>query len=126
MNRTIIPHVLPYRHETKVYHNLPNHWPPIPPSTPCCSIGYAGGIGPGNITSVFDAIEAANDTGLTTTADANNKHTNGDFRGIWIDMESSLRSETNGRDVFDLEKCFRVNTLKYQYVPVQDGRERHF
>lgn len=87
---------------------LPNHWPPIPPLTPCCSIGYAGGIGPGNITSVFDAIEAANDTGLNTTADASNKQTNGDFRGIWIDMESSLRSETNGRDVFDLEKCFRV------------------
>ncbi|KAL7578301.1 hypothetical protein ACA910_012712 [Epithemia clementina (nom. ined.)] len=54
-------------------------------------IGYAGGIGPSNIARVLeDVIQAGNG------------------RLIWIDMESSLRSIKNEKDVFDLDKCFEV------------------
>lgn len=54
-------------------------------------IGYAGGIGPSNIVTVLqDVLEA------------------GDGRSVWIDMESSLRSTKNGKDVFDMDKCFQV------------------
>ena len=63
-------------------------WPTPPPNY---EIGYAGGIGPSNIHKVLqDVIEA------------------GCGRHIWIDMESSLRSTKNGKDVFDLDKCFEV------------------
>lgn len=54
-------------------------------------IGYAGGIGPHNIKKVLKEVRAA----------AGN-------RSIWIDMESSLRSTKNGKDVFDLDKCYEV------------------
>mmetsp|Transcript_29215 Transcript_29215/g.80266 ORF Transcript_29215/g.80266 Transcript_29215/m.80266 type:complete len:257 (-) Transcript_29215:72-842(-) len=63
-------------------------WPSPPTGY---EIGYAGGIGPSNIDKVLsDVMEAANG------------------RSIWIDMESSLRSTKNGKDVFDLDKCFLV------------------
>ena len=52
-------------------------------------VGYAGGIGPANIEQVLSNVVAA---------------ANG--RSVWIDMESSLRSNKNGMDVFDLDKCF--------------------
>jgi len=52
-------------------------------------IGYAGGIGPDNISTVLDEIvEVANG------------------HDIWIDMESSLRSVKDGKDIFDLNKCY--------------------
>lgn len=62
------------------------------PDIPC---GYAGGIGPSNITAVLAAVEAA-------------------ARGmpIWIDMESSLRvfiadkPQMPLRDVFSIDKAF--------------------
>jgi len=61
-------------------------------------IGYAGGIGPSNIDKVLvDVVEAGNG------------------RQIWIDMESSLRSQKKGGgtdtdhdDIFDLDKCYSV------------------
>ena len=54
-------------------------------------IGYAGGIGPNNISKVLcDVARAAQ--GFS----------------FWIDMESSLRSTKNGKDVFDLDKCYEV------------------
>lgn len=66
---------------------LANNWP-SPPSE--CDIGYAGGIGPKNIRKVIkEVLEASNG------------------REIWIDMESSLRSVVDGKDVFDLNKCFQ-------------------
>lgn len=71
---------------------LPNEWPPIPPDTPY-KVGYAGGIGPSNVSEVLGKIQASNAD--TPTA-------------IWIDMESSLRSTKNDHDVFDLDKCYRV------------------
>mmetsp|Transcript_18102 Transcript_18102/g.37254 ORF Transcript_18102/g.37254 Transcript_18102/m.37254 type:complete len:343 (-) Transcript_18102:240-1268(-) len=110
---------------------LPKHWPPIPPLTPY-SIGYAGGIGPDNIGSVLDQIEEANTnnsnsidtTEPTATADATTGGPSSDPPGIWIDMESSLRTTTTAtttatttnetatststNDTFDLDKCFRV------------------
>lgn len=62
---------------------------PTPPET--YKIGYAGGIGPSNIQQVLvDVIEA------------------GSGMAIWIDMESKLRSTKNGKDVFDLDKCYEV------------------
>jgi hypothetical protein len=63
-------------------------WPTPPEEYP---IGYAGGIGPENIHKVLgDVIEAGNG------------------KSIWIDMESKLRSNKNGQDVFDLDKCYQV------------------
>jgi len=75
---------------------LPKNWPPIPPGTPY-SIGYAGGIGPVNISGVLDQIFAANASNAMDME-----------HGVWIDMESSLRSQKNGKDVFDLDKCHEV------------------
>ncbi len=72
---------------------LPEAWPPIPPNTPY-KIGYAGGIGPSNVSDVLSKIQKSNDGSET--------------KGIWIDMESSLRSQKNGLDVFDLDKCYTV------------------
>jgi phosphoribosylanthranilate isomerase len=62
---------------------------PSPPAD--YEIGYAGGIGPDNIQKI-----------LTDVAEA------GQGRAIWIDMESSLRSIKNDKDVFDLDKCYQV------------------
>ena len=52
-------------------------------------IGYAGGIGPKNIGEVLDLAIAA-----------------GQGRSVWIDMESRLRGDVDGRDTFDVAKCF--------------------
>lgn len=66
---------------------LSSNWPHPPAEY---DIGYAGGIGPNNIQRVIkDVLEA------------------GQGRRIWIDMESSLRSNLNGKDVFDLNKCLQ-------------------
>jgi phosphoribosylanthranilate isomerase len=63
-------------------------WPSPPDNYP---IGYAGGIGPHNIEKVLsDVIKAGNG------------------KSVWIDMESKLRSIKNGKDVFDLDKCYEV------------------
>jgi phosphoribosylanthranilate isomerase len=63
-------------------------WPSPPDEY---ELGYAGGIGPSNIKEILaDVAEAAQG------------------RAIWIDMESSLRSTKNGKDVFDLDKCYDV------------------
>lgn len=55
-------------------------------------IGYAGGIGPSNVRQVLPEVSSAA----------------GQDRKFWIDMESSLRSIRNGKDIFDLDKCFEV------------------
>jgi phosphoribosylanthranilate isomerase len=57
--------------------------------------GYAGGIGPDNVSSVVTEI-------------VNVVRSSDDARTFWIDMESSLRSNKNGHDVFDLDKCYKV------------------
>jgi len=69
---------------------LASSWPTPPDEY---EIGYAGGIGPNNIEKVLEDVLTA-----------------GNGREIWIDMESSLRSEKNGQDVFDLDKCYEVIT----------------
>lgn len=67
---------------------LPSSWP-CPPDE--YKIGYAGGIGPDNIQNVLsNVMEAAQG------------------KPVWIDMESSLRSIKNDKDVFDLDKCYEV------------------
>jgi phosphoribosylanthranilate isomerase len=67
---------------------LASSWPSPPPDY---KIGYAGGIGPDNIEEVLtDVMKAAQGT------------------PVWIDMESSLRSVKNDKDVFDLDKCYAV------------------
>lgn len=63
-------------------------WPSPPPDY---DIGYAGGIGPSNISQVLSDVKLASRG-----------------RPVWIDMESSLRSTKNGKDVFDVDKCFAV------------------
>ena len=69
-------------------------WPSPPSSYPRYEIGYAGGIGPHNIQSVLPAV-------LQAAA-------GGGRDSVWIDMESSLRSIKDGKDVFDLDKCYTV------------------
>lgn len=59
-----------------------------------CKTGYAGGIGPNNVTTVLQEI--------TNAVQAS------ESQSFWIDMESSLRSLKNGNDVFDLDKCYQV------------------
>lgn len=61
-------------------------------------IGYAGGIGPNNIRQVLRDV--------TTAARGN---------AVWIDMESSLRSNKNGMDVFDIDKCYEVIEAVCEY-----------
>jgi len=65
---------------------LRSSWPPPPREY---NVGYAGGIGPTNIKDVINKLTEIS----------------GGFP-IWIDMESSLRSIKNEKDVFDLEKCY--------------------
>ena len=66
----------------------PSSWPSPPDEY---NIGYAGGIGPKNIDQVLAEIgEVAKG------------------REVWIDMESSLRSIKDSKDVFDLDKCYSV------------------
>lgn len=67
---------------------LASSWPSPPMEY---EIGYAGGIGPSNISKVLQDVLHA-----------------GSGREIWIDMESSLRSVKNDKDVFDLDKCYSV------------------
>lgn len=67
---------------------LAKSWPIAPNEY---EIGYAGGIGPHNISKVLDEVMVA-----------------GSGKRIWIDMESSLRSIKNDKDIFDMDKCFQV------------------
>ncbi len=68
---------------------LASSWPSPPKEY---NIGYAGGIGPKNIQSVLQNL-------LKSTSEGD--------RHFWIDMESSLRSNKDGLDVFDLDKCYK-------------------
>lgn len=77
--------------ESKGTGRLPKTWKPIESAKTPYSVGYAGGIGPDNIVSVLDQIEEAAGT-----------------HPVWIDMESRLRSVKEGKDVFDLDKCYTV------------------
>jgi hypothetical protein len=67
---------------------LASSWPSPPEEY---EIGYAGGIGPRNIAKVLEDVLDA-----------------GNGRAIWIDMESSLRSKKNDKDIFDMDKCYEV------------------
>lgn len=73
---------------------LSSQWP-VPKSS-LYKTGYAGGLGPSNVATVLPEICKAV------------KQAPPDRRVFWIDMESSLRSVKDGKDVFDLDKCFSV------------------
>lgn len=62
----------------------PGRWPKLPDSGPFC--GFSGGINPGNVEDVLNAIDA--DEGAL----------------YWIDMESGVRTD----GWFDLNKCEAV------------------
>jgi len=81
------PNVTMLVDESKGTGVLATSWPTPPDEF---DIGYAGGIGPSNIRKVVEEVLIV-----------------GNGRKIWIDMESSLRSNKNGKDVFDLDKCFQ-------------------
>ena len=66
--------------------------------------GYAGGIGPQNVSNILQSIINLIDM---VRNDGDTEVTNQQSQ-FWIDMESSLRSVKNGNDVFDLDKCFQV------------------
>ena len=82
------PNVSMLLDESKGTGVLATSWPTPPKEY---RIGYAGGIGPDNISSVLEKVSVA-----------------AAGREVWIDMESRLRSEKNGKDVFDLDKCYQV------------------
>ena len=86
--------------------NLPQKWPePFlceaqdDDRAPVIFCGYAGGLGPENITEEIDLIAEAVGEGRGISADGMTDDIN-----IWIDMETKLRS----MDDFDLEKCEQV------------------
>jgi hypothetical protein len=86
---------------------LATSWPKPPQEY---EIGYAGGIGPENIDQVLDNVMDA-----------------AKGRDVWIDMESRLRSEKNGKDIFDLDKCYQVvlavcSTGLYSHPDFLEGR----
>ena len=57
-------------------------------------VGYAGGLGPGNLGEVLDEVLALDPE-----------------KQVWVDMESGLRGVLDGEDVFDLnkvERCVRA------------------
>ena len=81
------PNVTMLVDESKGTGVLASYWPSPPEEY---DIGYAGGIGPENISSVLEKVIIA-----------------GKGRSVWIDMESSLRSTKNGKDIFDLDKCYK-------------------
>lgn len=65
---------------------LPSAWPPHPGRL----VGYAGGIGSGNVSDVISQIDASG--------------------GYWLDMETSLR---DADDWFDLDRCAAVLQTVY-------------
>jgi hypothetical protein len=82
------PNVSMLLDESKGTGVLSDNWPTPPVEY---EIGYAGGIGPDNITDVLQKVHSAAGT-----------------RSVWIDMESRLRSTKDGTDIFDLDKCYKV------------------
>lgn len=67
----------------------PKAWPRLPRSGPFC--GYSGGINPGNVKDVLNAISAEKDD------------------MYWIDMESGIRTD----NWLDLDKCESVCRAVY-------------
>jgi len=74
----------------------------LPPPHASIPSGYAGGMGPANIAEKL--------TELATVAPG---------RGVWVDMESSLRATVDGADVFSVAKCFEcLQNAKGLFVAV--------
>lgn len=78
--------------ESKGTGKLCESFPPPPSQYP---VGYAGGIGPTTIRGVVQSIEGA----LAKCSEVK--------KPVWIDMESSLRSNCDGNDIFDVNKCYQ-------------------
>jgi hypothetical protein len=92
-----LPNVAMLHDESKGTGVRCSSWPvPTTTSTALYKMGYAGGIGPDNVTEVLQSIVCQDIV------------KDDDDAMFWIDMESSLRSTKNDRDVFDLDKCYAV------------------
>ena len=106
--------IMQYNNETKVIWNSLLNSPPSNISVlqdPSCGLGvtitefpkpfegihcgYAGGIGPANISDILSSVAVASEG-----------------KPVWIDMESSVRSKVVAdkglpeKDIFDINKCF--------------------
>lgn len=71
--------------ESKGLGRLPDSWP-APHANVAC--GYAGGLGPHNIEEQLRRMAAA-----------------AQGTPVWCDAETGLRQVSDGKDVFDLERC---------------------
>ena len=79
---------------------LPSSFPPLLAHD--CQCGYAGGIGPKNAYQVLNGIyEVVKAQGSPP---------------VWIDMESSLRSIVDGKDVFNVVKAFDCINEYVRYI----------
>lgn len=97
-----LPNVAVLLDESKGTGVLSTSWP-LPSAL--CPTGYAGGIGPDNVATVARDIIKRMEQQPATARHGETKNFGNAF---WIDMESSLRSQKNGKDVFDLDKCYQV------------------
>lgn len=79
-----------------------NGWPV--PDGSYYTTGYAGGLGPHNISQQLPQIVQAVEMSFVPPIILANVQR----KRFWIDMESSLRSIKNGNDSFDLDKCYAV------------------
>lgn len=72
---------------------VPEEWPKVLPHAAC---GYAGGLGPENLSEQIEKLLALN-------PDAN----------FWVDMESKLRNE---HDIFQIEKAIACYDIAQPYL----------
>lgn len=61
--------------------------------------GYAGGLGPDNLQEALETILGLSDQGE-----------------CWVDMESKVRSDKDGKNVFDLEKAERCLEIAKPFI----------
>jgi hypothetical protein len=59
-----------------------------------CEVGYAGGIGLGGRNATMKSFKEI--------------LKGGNGRELWLSMESSVRCCKNGKDVFDIDKCYEI------------------
>ena len=86
---------------------LPSSFPPLLAHD--CQCGYAGGIGPKNAYQVLNGIyEVVKAQGSPP---------------VWIDMESSLRSIVDGKDVFNVVKAFDCINEYVRYIELKQKSE---
>jgi hypothetical protein len=83
--------------ESKGMGIVPESWPTAPAQY---RVGYAGGIGLGGRGMTKKALKRILKVG------------NG--QSVWVSMESSMRCTKNGKDVFDIDKCYEVIDVAHE------------